>query len=91
MGSWKHFGKEILQHYCNTTFEESTLHMLWMKMYDGFVEEVDGVDNGVNPYSGDAKYIVSTSISKRVSRLYPAWNEPYSVPSFASSSSIGGH
>lgn len=52
-------------------------------MYDGFVEEIDGVDNGVDAYTGERNYAVSTTVSKRVSRLYPAWNEPYSVASFS--------
>ena len=83
MRSWKHFGKAILQHYCNKSFDDAVLRSLWMKMYDGFVEEIDGVDNGVDAYTGERNFAVSTTVSKRVSRLYPAWNEPYSVASFS--------
>lgn len=83
MRRWKHFGKAILQHYCNKPFDDAVLQSLWMKMYDGFVEEIDGVDNGVDAYTGERNYTVSTTVSKRVSRLYPAWNEPYSVASFS--------
>lgn len=80
--SWKHFGKEILQHYCNKSFDEKVLQSLWMKMYNGFIEEIDGVDNGIDAYTGEQNYTVSTSVSKRVSRLHPAWNETYSVESY---------
>lgn len=48
-------------------------------MYDNFVEEVDGVDNGIDPSSGVSNYAVSTSLSKRVKRLAISWNEEYSV------------
>lgn len=43
-------------------------------MYENFVEEVDAVDNGISQYDGEARYIVSTTLSTRVSHLNPCWN-----------------
>ena len=49
------------------------------RVYDNFVEEIDGVDNGIDPSTGEANYAVTTTLSKRVKRLLIAWNEEYSV------------
>lgn len=75
--SWKHFGKRIIKEFCKREFDEATLQMIQDRVYDGFIEEVDGVDNGVDPYTGDKNYKVTTTVSRRVSRLLPAWNEEY--------------
>ena len=75
--SWKHFGKRIIKEFCKRDFDEATLQMIQDRMYDGFIEEVDGVDNGVDPYTGEKNYKVTTTVSRRVSRLLPAWNEEY--------------
>jgi hypothetical protein len=42
--------------------------------------QFDGVDNGVEQYSTDAKpnYTDGTSIASRVGRLNPQWNQPTS-------------
>ncbi|KAK8805120.1 hypothetical protein WA538_001710 [Blastocystis sp. DL] len=74
---WKHFGKRIIKEFCKRDFDEATLQMIQDRMYDGFIEEVDGVDNGVDPYTGEKNYKVTTTVSRRVSRLLPAWNEEY--------------
>ena len=49
--------------------------MIQLKMYDNFIEEIDGVDNGVDAGIGAKNYKVTTTISQRVSRLLPDWNE----------------
>ena len=40
------------------------------------MEEIDAVDNGVAISDAPLKYCANTGLSSRVSRLYPAWNEP---------------
>ena len=75
--SWKHFGKRIIKELCKRDFDEATLQMIQDRMYDSFIEEVDGVDNGVDPATGEKNYKVTTTVSRRVSRLLPAWNEEY--------------
>ena len=47
-------------------------------MYDNLVEEVDGIDNGIEPGTGTKNYKVNSAITNRVARLYPGWNEEYS-------------
>lgn len=48
------------------------------KVYTDFVEGMDAIDNGVSQYPSDITplYKEGTSLSRRVSRLNPAWNDP---------------
>lgn len=55
------------------------MEIVYNKVYNAFVEEVDGVDNGVNPYTGESNYAVTTSLSRRVKFLQPSWNETTSA------------
>lgn len=50
---------------------------MYQKLYNDFVEGIDGIDNGVNEYPADVKpnYKVSTDLGARVGWLNPAWNE----------------
>ena len=62
-----------------------------VQLYEKFVEEFDGIDNGVNQYEGEAKYSINSTISSRlvllvihcdsnltryrVGALNPRWND----------------
>jgi uncharacterized UPF0160 family protein len=95
---YKHFGKQILSQYADACLAagaisqrptSSDLELLYDRVYKGFVEHIDGVDNGVEEYcasssvgsGGDKEvaltrnYILSSSISTRVGRLFPRWTE----------------
>ena len=48
-------------------------------MYDNFVEEIDGVDNGIDPFCGERNYSVTTGLSSRIKRLSIPWNQQSSV------------
>eukprot|EP00755_Sulcionema_specki_P022344 Sspe_Gene.76283::Locus_47662_Transcript_1_1_Confidence_1.000_Length_1025::g.76283::m.76283 len=76
---YKHFGKEVLQGICKGMSEQD-LDILYDRVYAGLLEEVDGVDNGVEPYSCECgkltpNYKVSTRLGARVARCNPRWNE----------------
>lgn len=46
-------------------------------MYENFVEEVDAVDNGIAQWDeGEPRYALTTTLSARVARLNPTWNQP---------------
>jgi len=78
---YKHFGKEVLQEILGKR-EEEEINKLYMMVYDGFIEEIDAVDNGVSCYPPDIlpKYKISTTLSARVARLNPNWNDKTLVP-----------
>ena len=49
--------------------------IMYVEVYEKFVEEFDGIDNGVNQYEGEAKYSINSTISSRVGALNPRWND----------------
>jgi len=50
---------------------------IYRKVYKGFIEHIDGIDNGVEAFdSGKRNYEVSSTLSSRVGRLNPLWNQP---------------
>ncbi len=48
---------------------------MYSKMYKGFVEHIDGIDNGIEVATGKENYWITTSLSARVGYLNPRWNE----------------
>ena len=62
--------------YSSLTSEET--QQLRLKLYDDFVEGIDGIDNGISEYSagaGEPNYKERTDLSSRVGYLNPRWNE----------------
>ncbi len=86
---YKHFGKEILaniltQHQQSLPSPlvsdslETIVDTFYEKIYKDFIEHIDGIDNGVTvAVSGELRYHVSTTLSNRVNRFNPPWNQPY--------------
>ena len=81
---YKHYGREILGAALAAEGAAAAaaappsaelVDVLYHKMYAGFVEHIDGIDNGVEVADGELRYAVSTTLSSRVSHLNPAWND----------------
>eukprot|EP00467_Chlorarachnion_reptans_P023338 CAMPEP_0114500140 /NCGR_PEP_ID=MMETSP0109-20121206/7799_1 /TAXON_ID=29199 /ORGANISM="Chlorarachnion reptans, Strain CCCM449" /LENGTH=338 /DNA_ID=CAMNT_0001677769 /DNA_START=122 /DNA_END=1138 /DNA_ORIENTATION=+ len=74
---YKHFGKKVLSALLPNVGEGETLDKLYMKIYGSFIQEIDGIDNGVLIKDGSQpqNYRISTDLSSRVRYLNPAWNE----------------
>lgn len=75
---WKHFGKEILAAHLHVAATDERVSLLHLKLYDDFVEAIDGIDNGVPlypPSAGKPAYSSKTDLSSRVGYLNPAWND----------------
>ncbi|XP_060086338.1 MYG1 exonuclease-like [Ylistrum balloti] len=70
-----HFGHEVLKQILELTDDDPVLDIVYDKVYDNFVEEIDAVDNGIDQYDGEARYQISTTLSNRVRHLNPNWNE----------------
>lgn len=72
-----HFGHKLLAQLLGTSEEDSVVGILYDKMYENFVEEVDAVDNGIAQWEeGEPRYALTTTLSARVARLNPTWNQP---------------
>ncbi|KAJ3388089.1 hypothetical protein HDU92_001634 [Lobulomyces angularis] len=76
---YKHFGREVLKSVLSkiNPQDQELIETIYQKLYTDFIEGMDAVDNGVSQYPAGVEkfYKESTSISKRISRLNPWWNE----------------
>lgn len=59
----------------NPAEDEEQLELIYDQVYENFIEEIDAVDNGIAVTEGLPRYLITTTISKRVANLIPAWNE----------------
>ncbi|UYV70664.1 C12orf10 [Cordylochernes scorpioides] len=75
-----HFGHRILTQLLPSPMEDQVLSTLYDKIYENLIEEVDAVDNGISTHDGEPRYRVTTTLSARVKRLNPGWNEPLKEP-----------
>ncbi|XP_056130635.1 UPF0160 protein MYG1, mitochondrial isoform X1 [Lampris incognitus] len=69
-----HFGRQLLAQLTQLKEDDKLLEVLYNKLYENFVEEVDAIDNGISQYDGEARYAISTTLSARVGHLNPGWN-----------------
>lgn len=69
-----HFGRQLLAQLTQLKEGDRQLEVLFDKMYENFVEEVDAVDNGISQCEGEARYSVGSTLSARVGHLNPCWN-----------------
>jgi len=74
------YGKAVLNALTGHAINSPENDAIYKKLYESFVEEFDGIDNGVNPYDGDAKYKISSTIGARVGGLNPSWNDDDKSP-----------
>ncbi|XP_043540170.1 MYG1 exonuclease-like, partial [Chiloscyllium plagiosum] len=71
---YAHFGRRVLAQLLQTDWTDPRLDVLYDKLYENFVEEVDAIDNGISQCDGETRYNVTTNLSSRVSYLNPVWN-----------------
>ncbi|KAF6001083.1 hypothetical protein F1559_002553 [Cyanidiococcus yangmingshanensis] len=71
---YKHFGRELIRQVTGTS-DEVILELLYTRVYDGFIEAIDGNDNGIDPTDERPRYIDSTTLPSRVARLNTPWNQ----------------
>ncbi|CAL8355256.1 unnamed protein product [Gadus morhua 'NCC'] len=69
-----HFGRRLLAQLTGLGEGDRQLEVLFDKLYESFVEEVDGVDNGISQCDGEVRYAVGSTLSSRVGHLNPRWN-----------------
>lgn len=80
-----HYGREILLQIARSVskgnavaVDDHILELVFDKVYENFIEEIDAVDNGISPSDEKPRYIVSTTLSNRVGHLNAGWNEDVS-------------
>ena len=67
-------GPEIIRTILDSDLDSAALTALCKYAYTDFVESIDGNDNGVEPFSGSRRYVVSTDLPSRIQSLNGAWN-----------------
>lgn len=70
-----HFGRKVISQILEVKVDDPITEVVFDQVYENFIEEVDGIDNGVNQYDGTPRYKVTTNLSGQVSNLNPSWNE----------------
>lgn len=73
------YGKRAIASILSIDENHKHIPLLYNKMYEHFVEAVDGVDNGIsqcNCKKEDKNYCKAESLDGRVSSLMPYWNDP---------------
>ncbi|XP_068777235.1 MYG1 exonuclease isoform X2 [Struthio camelus] len=71
-----HFGSQILAGLLELPEDSPVVTMLYDKLYENFVEEIDAIDNGISQRDGEPRYALTTNLSARVGHLNPRWNDP---------------
>lgn len=75
---YAHFGFEVIKEILATEdciYTPEDLERIYMSIYDGFIEEIDAIDNGVPMYDeGFPRYRIDTHLSARVHNINPEWN-----------------
>ncbi|XP_028577359.2 MYG1 exonuclease [Podarcis muralis] len=72
---YTHFGSEILANQLGLKEEDPVVRVLYDKLYENFVEEIDAIDNGISQWEGEPRYAMTTNVSSRVAYLNPRWND----------------
>lgn len=88
---YKYFGKEIIKDIIlnhkdeiktNTdkkeeNIDDEIISILYNKVYESFIEGIDGIDNGIKQYDTDKEkqYKINTDLSSRVKSFNPWWNQ----------------
>ncbi len=73
-----HFGRQILSEILkkHSAHDEKLVEILYDKLYETFVREIDAIDNGIE-IAENRKYEINTNLSARVSYFNPAWNQEH--------------
>ena len=72
-----HYGREIIAAILETGVDDKITEKVFDKVYEGFIQEIDAIDNGIHTHDGDPRYTISTNLSSRVGNLGPCWNDPH--------------
>ncbi|XP_041366092.1 MYG1 exonuclease-like [Gigantopelta aegis] len=70
-----HFGHQVVGKLLGLKPADHITDVIYDKVYENLVEEIDAIDNGIHQTDGIPRYHISTDLSSRVGHLNPNWNE----------------
>jgi uncharacterized UPF0160 family protein len=53
-----HFGRKVISQILEVKVDDPITEVVFDQVYENFIEEVDGIDNGVNQYDGTPRYFM---------------------------------
>lgn len=75
---YTHFGEEVIRRVVKKLkgidLGDDCLPIIFEKVYENFIQEIDGIDNGVPQFGGEPVYQISTHLSSRVGHFNSQWN-----------------
>lgn len=73
---YKHHGRSVIRSI-TALKKDDEVDAVFARVYDEFIEALDGIDNGVQQYESDApaRYVNKTDLSSRIARVNPEWHE----------------
>ncbi|KAM3962067.1 uncharacterized protein ACR2FA_003748 [Aphomia sociella] len=73
---YTYYGEQLIQQLApnGLPLNPSDLSIIYKKVYENFIEEIDAIDNGVPMTEEEPKYKIRTHLSARIARLNPEWN-----------------
>jgi uncharacterized UPF0160 family protein len=71
-----HFGKEVIGEILKkyNAYEPKLVEVLYDRVYEQFVREIDAIDNGIE-IAEKRVYDITTNLSSRVGHFNPNWND----------------
>lgn len=78
---YTYYGEDVIKQLApkDTPLKPSDLTVIYKKVYQNFIEEIDAIDNGVPIASEEPRYKIRTNLSSRVARLNPEWNSKQDI------------
>ncbi|XP_063832641.1 MYG1 exonuclease [Ostrinia nubilalis] len=78
---YTYYGEQLIQQLApqEALLNKDDLKLVYKKVYENFIEEIDAIDNGVPMTAEEPKYKIRTHLSSRVARLNPEWNSKQEV------------
>ena len=73
-----YYGERVIQEILekqNVTLSKDDSTKLFKKIYQSFIQEIDGIDNGIPMFDQEPQYSINTHLSSRVHSLNPNWME----------------
>lgn len=71
---YHHFGHKIIRALLGDEHSDDAITTVYKQVYEYFIQEIDGIDNGVQMFDGEPRYRITTGLSSRVGNFNPAWN-----------------
>lgn len=75
---YTYYGEEVIRRVVKEAkgeeITDECLRSVFEKVYENFIQEMDGIDNGVPQHSDEPVYRISTHLSARIGHFNSQWN-----------------